>query len=53
MELVIKSVTWDMVKNELSMYQEYKDLSNFIRGGCVGSPENRNKSNNTGESATS
>ena len=34
MELGIKSVSWAMVKNELSGDGEYKDLADWIGGGC-------------------
>ena len=38
MELGIKSVSWAMVKNELSGDGEYKDLANWISWGCTGPP---------------
>ena len=39
MELVVKSVSWAMVKNELSYDGEYKDLADWIVGGCTGPPD--------------
>lgn len=39
MELGVKSVTWDMVKTELESDGEFRELSDWICGGCVGSPE--------------
>ena len=39
MELGVKSVSWAMVKNELSGDWEYKDLANWISGRCMGPPE--------------
>ena len=40
MELGVKSVSWDMVKEEMSRDQEFKDLSLWISKGCQGPPEN-------------
>jgi hypothetical protein len=37
MELEVKSVSWTMVKNELD--GEFKDLADWISGGCIGPPE--------------
>jgi hypothetical protein len=39
MELGVKSVSWAMVKNELSYDGEYKDLADWIVGGCTGPPD--------------
>ena len=39
MELGIKSVSWEMVKAELSKDAEFKDLADWIEGGCRGLPE--------------
>ena len=39
MELGVRSVSWDMVKAELVKDAEFKDLSDWISGGCVGPPE--------------
>ena len=38
MELGVKSVTWDLVKMELERDKEFKDLSDWILGGCEGPP---------------
>ena len=38
MELGVKSVSWAMVKNELSGDGEFKDLADWISGGCIGPP---------------
>ena len=40
MELGVKSVSWGMVKEEMSRDQEFKDLSLWISKGCQGPPEN-------------
>ena len=39
MELGVRSVSWAMVKDELSRDKEYRDLSDWINGGCAGPPE--------------
>ena len=39
MELGVKSVSWTMVKGELSKDQEFRDLSDWISGGSSGPPE--------------
>ena len=39
MELGVKSVSWAMTKNKLSGDGEYKDLADWIGGGCTGPPE--------------
>ena len=38
-ELGVKSLSWAMVKNELPGDGEYKDLADWISGGCKGPPE--------------
>ena len=38
MELGVKSVTWDVVKMEVERDQEFRDLSDWIIGGCEGPP---------------
>ena len=38
-ELGINSVSWAMVKNELSADREYKEIAEWISGGCTGPPE--------------
>ena len=35
MELGIKSVSWAMVKNELSTNREYKDLADYRLPSCA------------------
>ena len=39
MELGVRSVSWAMVKDELYSDQEFRDLSDWIGGGCIGPPE--------------
>ena len=39
MELGIKSVSWEMVKIELSKDREFQDLADWIPGGCLGPAE--------------
>ena len=39
MELGVRSVSWDMVKSELVDDGEFRDLSDWISGGCVGPPD--------------
>ena len=39
MELGVKSVSWAMTKNKLSGDGEYKDLADWIVGGCTGPPD--------------
>ena len=39
MELGIKSVSWKMVKIELSKDREFQDLADWILAGCLGSAE--------------
>ena len=39
MELGFKSVSWTMVTNELLADGEFKDLADWISGGCIGPPE--------------
>ena len=38
-ELGIKSVSWEMVKMELSKDREFQDLAYWITGGCSVPPE--------------
>ena len=39
MELGVRSVSWAMVKEELSSDQKFRDLSDWISGGCIGPPD--------------
>ena len=39
MEMGVRSDTWDMVKAELQIYSEFRDLSNWILEGCIGPGE--------------
>jgi hypothetical protein len=39
MQIGVKSVSWEMVQAELHKDTEFKDLSDWISGGCIGPPE--------------
>ena len=39
MELGVRSITWDMVKKQLHTDSKFRDLSDWIIGGCVGPAE--------------
>ena len=39
MEQGVRSITWEMVKNEVSTDAEYRELSDWVSGGCTGAAE--------------
>ena len=39
MELGVKSINWEMMKEDLSKHQSYNDLASWITGGCKGPVE--------------
>ena len=39
MELGVRSVSWAVVKEEWSSDRNFRDLSDWVSGGCIGPPE--------------
>ena len=39
MEMGVKSVSWTMVRRELDKDAEFRDLADWVLGGCQGPPE--------------